>query len=162
MNNTYSSMYYGCSQMILIQRLVFGSREGSIVIWLPSSNKKMNSFQKFKISNSVIDMVHLYQDRLFLVECGNIHIFQLDKSSDLQHLNSFTTGSQYFTRFTYCCLGNRVVYSLVGDCAVWVCDLSSASRQSFTLQEDCQVKKLWQTYSQSNETHLLIALGNIS
>ena len=73
-------------------RLVFGSREGSIVIWKPSSDKKHNLFKKHKISNSVIDLAHLHKSRLLLIESGNVHIFFLDDDLNIQLLESYQTG----------------------------------------------------------------------
>ena len=76
-----------------------------------------------------------------------------------EYFNVKITGSQYFVRLTVSCCVDKTVYCGVGDRGVWVCDLSSDSRQSLTLQQDFTVKKLWLA-TQSDQRHLLLILGD--
>ena len=57
-------------------RLVFGSQQGSLLIWQPSANKNDNIFMKYKICNHQLEKVHIYQNRILVMERGNIMIFR--------------------------------------------------------------------------------------
>ena len=56
-------------------RIVFGSQQGSLVIWQPSPNKSDNVFIKYKVCNHQLEKVHIHQNRILVIESGYIKIF---------------------------------------------------------------------------------------
>lgn len=92
------------------RRIVFGSEQGSLVIWQPSPNKSLNLFLKHKICDNKLNLVHIYGDGLAVIEEDNLHIFSIHSTVNLQLMNTFKIG--YFksvstTNLTYCFLFNR-------------------------------------------------------
>ena len=74
------------------RRLVFGSQEGSLMLWKPSVNKKENYCKKYRLSDKRIDFVHIYEDHVSIIEGGNLNIYLIGENNELILEHSFNTG----------------------------------------------------------------------
>ena len=59
-------------------KIIFGSEQGSVLMWQPSARKDQNIFKKFKISNNRIEFIHTHENKLFVIENGIIHIYEIN------------------------------------------------------------------------------------
>ena len=83
---------YSSSMDFDSKRLIFGSQEGSLLLWKPSSDKKKNYCKKYKISDQNIDFLHIHENYLSLIENGFMRIYSIDDVNDMHLEHSFDLG----------------------------------------------------------------------
>ena len=74
------------------RRLIFGSHEGSLMMWKPSFDRKHNYCKKYRLSDRRIDFVHIYDDHVSIIEGGNLNIYLIDDNNELILEHSINTG----------------------------------------------------------------------
>ena len=71
---------------------VFGSQQGSLLVWKPSKIKQLNIFRRTKLSHSKIEKVHLHKNRVVVVEAGNIHVLTIDEGCNIEPIRTIYSG----------------------------------------------------------------------
>ena len=71
---------------------VFGSQQGSLLVWKPSKIKQLNIFRRTKLSHSKIEKVHIHKNRVVAVEAGNIHVLTIDEGCNIEPIRTIYSG----------------------------------------------------------------------
>ena len=78
------------------RRLIFGSPEGSLMLWKPSIDRKHNYCKKYRLTDRRIDFVHIYEDHVSIIEGGNLNIYLIGDNNEfiLEHYINTGEGTQ--------------------------------------------------------------------
>ena len=79
------------------RRLIFGSKDGSLVLWKPSIDRKHNYCKKYRLADRRIDFVHIYEDHVSIIEGGNLNIYLIDDDNELILEHSINTGEHIYS-----------------------------------------------------------------
>ena len=84
------------------RRLIFGSEDGSLMLWKPSVDRKHNYCKKYRLADRRIDFVHIYEDHVSIIEGGNLNIYLIDDDNELILEHSINTGEHIYYSISYC------------------------------------------------------------
>eukprot|EP00092_Neocalanus_flemingeri_P003557 GFUD01003815.1.p1 GENE.GFUD01003815.1~~GFUD01003815.1.p1 ORF type:complete len:496 (+),score=83.31 GFUD01003815.1:28-1515(+) len=123
-------------------KIVFGSENGSILLWKPGYNGGMNYSKKFNIGSSKIEKVYINGNLIAVFESGRMLIYDIEDFNTINLLLVLDTGVACLDGLSVSLEADLCVFSVMGSKNLTKCVLSNCAQETFCIHKDFKVNKL--------------------
>ena len=141
-------------------KIVFGSENGSILLWIPNDNEGLGFSKKFKIGSSKIDKVYINGKHICVFESGRMLIYFSEDFHNIYLSAVLDTGVTFFDRLSVSAEADLCVFSTIGSKNLTKCILSTCEQETFSIHKDFKVKKLKLCTEESFKNLLLVLISD--